>query len=338
LVNIKAAKPWQLLVASATSVVVITSFGLLMWLMLSLRSADHDSTSVTTFALAPGTSAREVAEQLEMKGLIRSASAFTTYVTLTGRRAKLQAGTYEISPSDSAGTIVVMMTEGHVASNRLVVPDGVNILKLRQIAAGRGINLDQLDEALKATDYQEDFIKAKPAGTSLEGYLFPDSYEVVKPLRAKSLIQSMLDNFGRKVGATDVAQRYAAMGLSLHQGVTLASIVEKEVSSEEDRAMVAQVYINRLKVGMPLQADPTVQYAADINEQAFDVKLNSLYNTYVVKGLPPGPICNPSLSSMKAVAHPQANEYMYFIADKQGKTHYAKTFAEHQANVAKYLQ
>ncbi len=146
----------------------------------------------------------------------------------------------------------------------------------------------------------------------------------------------MLDNFAKKVAATDAAKQYAATGLTLHQGVTLASIVEKEVSTAEDRAMVAQVYINRLKIGMPLQADPTVAYVAEATGKDFDVKINSPYNTYVAKGLPPGPICNPSLSAIMAMAHPKANDYIYFLADKQGKTHFAKTFAEHEANRAKY--
>jgi UPF0755 protein len=147
----------------------------------------------------------------------------------------------------------------------------------------------------------------------------------------------MLDTFSKQVDASNIPSGFAAEGLSLHQGVTLASIVETEVSNPPDQAMVAQVFLNRIKAGMPLQSDVTVDYASQLTGLPFSVTLNSPYNTYLNKGLPPGPICSPGLSAMGAVAHPTPNNYLYFVADKNGTTHYATTFAQQEQNIQLYL-
>jgi UPF0755 protein len=328
----------RLLITGGITLLVLLLSGFIIWLMLSLRAVDHKSTQVISYTLVKGTSASEIADQLETKGIIRNAQAFNLYITLTGMHNQLQAGTYDLSPSQSSGEIAALIAHGRVAANRLVVPEGATLIKFRQIADQRGINPGDLDAALQAADYQNDFIKAKPQGTSLEGYLFPDSYEIMKPVRAHALVQAMLDNFGKKIAGTDVIQSYAAEGLTLHQGITLASIVEKEVSNDQDRKIVAQLYLNRLKAGMPLQADPTVDYVAETTGTTFNLQSSSPYNTYVVKGLPPGPICNPGLNSIEAVAHPQSNDYLYFVSGKDGKNHYARTFAEHQKNVDMFLK
>lgn len=325
----------MLIILGASAGVLAAAF--LIWLFAALRPADPDSSEVSTYTLRSGVGSSELAEDLSDKGLIRSASAFNAYITLTGMRGQLQAGSYDLSPADSARDIANKIAAGHVAANRLVVPEGTTINKLKEIAEQRGVKPEELDEALKA-EYPHDFVKARPKGVSLEGYLFPDSYDLVRPVRAKALVQQMLDNFAKKVSGTDYAQKFAAQGMNLHQGITLASIVEREVKSDEDRALVAQLYINRLKAGMPLQADPTTQYAAELMGKPFDLRLDSPYNTYAYRGLPPGPIANPGLSAMKAVAYPKANDYLYFLSGKDGKTHFAKTLQEHERNIKLYLE
>lgn len=307
------------------------------WMMLELRPVDSSSSETVSYVLPRGTDLPEMADQLQGRGLIRSANATVIYATLTGKRGELKAGTYDLQPSQTAPEIISLISGGQISANKLVVADGLTMAQFQKLAISRGVNKDDLVSALKA-NYDYDFIKARPAGATLEGYLYPDTYQLNKPVKASVLVRSMLDNFAQKLSGTDIPARYAAMGLSLHQGITLASIVEKEVPGDADRAMVAQVYLNRLKAGMPLQADPTVSYVAEATGTDFNIQVNSPYNTYAYKGLPPGPINSPSLSAMKAVAHPTANDYLYFIADKQGKTHYAKTFAEHQKNVETYLK
>lgn len=319
------------------SLLTVGILGVVIWFTLALRPVDHDSTKTITYTLVAGTGVTDIGDQLETKGLIRSSTAFVGYVNLKGLHSKLQAGTYDLSPSDSSQDIAEIVAGGHVAANKFLVPEGITIAKLKLLADERGIPTADFNDALSAS-YPNDFLTARPPGSSLEGYLFPDSYELIKPIRAKALVQSMLDNFAKKVSSTDIAQSYASMGLSLHQGVTLASIVEKEVPGDADRAMVAQVFINRLKAGQPLQSDVTVIYASALAGTDFNLSVDSKYNTYRYKGLPPGPIASPSLSAMKAVAHPTPNDYLYFLADKQGKTHFAKTLAEHEANVQKYLR
>jgi UPF0755 protein len=316
---------------------VVAGFIFLIWMMLALRPVSPKSSNSSSYELVKGARAEEVARQLDEHGIIRSRTAFTIYSIVTGLRRKLQAGTYELSPSDSTPAVIKLMAGGKIAASQLVVPDGVSLSRIRQIAIERGVSATELDAALKATDYTNAALKGRPAGLSLEGYLYPDSYTLPKPASAQVVVQAMLDNLDRKLAATDVAQGFAAQGLSLHQGLTLASIVEKEASKQDDRKMVAQVYLNRLKIGQRLEADPTVIYAANLLGVDFNTALDSPYNTYRVVGLPLGPICSPSLNSMQAVAHPTPNDYYYFLADKQGKTHYARTFAEHQVNVAKYL-
>lgn len=308
-----------------------------VWYRWSLQPANPGDNKSQSYQLQTGTSAPDVADELQSAGLLKSSSAFVIYLTLHNLRGHLQAGTYEISPSDSATEIADKISHGRIAVNRLVVPDGATELQIIKLATDQGIPEADFVAALKAT-YTSPILGSRPAGdTSLEGYLYPDTYNLIKPVRSQALVQQMIDNLQEKVAATDVVQSFANLGMTFHQGLTLASIVEKEVSNPEDRAMVAQVFINRLKAGQPLQSDVTVIYAANILNKPFDVNLDSQFNTYKYKGLPPGPINNPSIDAIKAVAHPKANDYIYFLADKQGVTHYAKTFEEHKANVKQYL-
>lgn len=331
------AKRWLAWLA-ATGLV---AFGLLLavvaWYQFQLRPVDRKSQSVQTYVLVAGTKVDKIAEQLAAKHLIRNQQAFVLYVTTTGRRTRLQAGSYELSPADSSQQIAEIIVGGRVAANKFVVPEGVTNAKLQRLAVERGISPTEFAAAL-GDSYPNRFLAGRPPAASLEGYLFPDSYAVSKPVQSHELVQSMLNNFGQQLAGTDIEARYASEALTLHQGVTLASIVEKEVSSDADRAMVAQVFLNRLQAGQALQSDVTVAYAAAQLDTEFNLSLNSPYNTYRVKGLPPGPICNPSLSAMRAVAHPTPNNYLYFLADKQGKTHFAVTLAEHEQNVRKYLR
>lgn len=325
-------------IAVTITLAVSVLFGVAIWFIVETQPADRQANQATSFQVAPGTSVNELGSQLKDKGIIRNATAFTWYVTISGLRRGLQAGSYELNPNNSTAEIADIVGHGRTTRNVLTIPEGSDVLKIRQLASDHGIDQKDFDDALTAT-YSNNFLSGRPSGdNSLEGYLFPDSYEVAKPPRPKAVIQQMLDTFAKKLNSTDISQGFAANGMTLHQGLTLASIVEKEVPNAADRATVAGIFMNRLRAGMPLESDVTVNYASEITGKAFSVQLDSPYNTYAHKGLPPGPICNPGIGSMSAVAHPQSNDYLYFVAGKDGKTHYAKTFAEHQVNVQKYLK
>lgn len=197
-----------------------------------------------------------------------------------------------------------------------------------------------------------DVLPAEAKTSNLQGFLYPDTYQIFKTLAdpqktppqkaSREIIAKMLDNFVKRMpaGAKMLAQK---QGLSLYEAVILASIVEKETNSNQtERQTVAGIFYNRLKAGMPLQSDATVNYATGKNlaaPMADDLKINSPYNTYLFKGLPPGPICNPSASSLQAVLNPVASEYFYYLHDQTtGQVYYSKTYEEHLINKAKYLK
>ena len=293
-------------------------------------------TGTVDFTVQSGERVPRIADGLKSAGLIRDRNAFITYVTIHNIRAKLEAGTYGLNPSDSSQEIAAIMASGHTLANRMVVPEGFRLAQIESLAAKNGIAPADFEAAL-AAPHTQPFLSGKPAGVSLEGYLFPDSYEVTKTTTATELVNEMLDDFGQKVGP-EYVQAFAAEGLSLHQGLaTTASIVESEVANPYDRPIVAQIFIKRLKIGMPLGSDVTAQYAADLLGVPFSTTIASPYNTLNHAGLPPGPICSPGLNALDAVAHPAATDYLYFLTGKDGKTYYATTYAQHEANIAKYL-
>ncbi len=316
-------------------VVVAAIFGFYGWYRLNLRAVSS-STAPTSFTITPGQGQVETAKKLKDVNLIRSQPAFLFYVAVHNLSAKLQSGTYSISPALSTSEIARMFASGKVDQSHLTIPEGLTIAKIEQLAGGQGIKSVDFEAALRGS-YDFSFLIARPAGAGLEGYLFPDSYQISSQTTAQMLIQSMLANFDRRVDA-NLRAGLTKQGLSLHEGLTLASIVEKEVANPTDRAIVAGIFLRRIKSGKMLESDVTVHYAADALGVPFSTNLNSPYNTYRHQGLPPGPICNPGLGSIEAVISPTATDYVYFLAGKDGATHFAKTLSEHERNVQRYLR
>ncbi|GAC1371937.1 MAG: endolytic transglycosylase MltG [Candidatus Saccharimonadales bacterium] len=301
---------------------------------LGLRPVSAQAAS-RTFIVQSGDNVTSVAEHLSKDGLIRSTNSFITYVNFHGLRGRLKAGNYELSPAAPASAIAETLTAGRTAAHHLVVPEGYHLIQIEKAAAAQGIAEADFKAAL-AAPHTQSFLSGKPANVSLEGYLFPDSYQVDSATTAPLLINAMLDNFGTRVGP-EYVQAFAAQGLTLHQGLTLASVVEREVNIPADRPIVAQIFLKRFKSGQTLGSDVTAVYAAELLNKPFDINLDSPYNTRRYPGLPPGPICSPGLSALDAVAHPATTDYLYFLTGKDGKTYFAKTYAQHQQNIAKYL-
>jgi UPF0755 protein len=315
------------------ALVALILFGYVSY-RFNLRAVSKSQTA-ESFEVKLGDSAPKIAAKLKSNGLIRDTSAFITYVNFHGLRVRIKAGTYSLRPSLSAPQIADIIASGRTQADRLVIPEGYTLRQIRAAVAKRGISEAEFNAALAAS-HSQTFLSEKPTNVDLEGYLFPDSYQIEKGTTASILVDQMLNTFGQRVGPT-YAQAFAAEGLSVHQALTLASVVEKEVSNANDRPVVAQVFLKRYKLGMPLGSDVTTQYAADQAGVKFNLDLNSPYNTRKVAGLPPGPICNPGLSSLDAVAHPAATDYLYFLAGKDGKTYFAKTYPEHQRNITLHL-
>ncbi|HSX03037.1 MAG TPA: endolytic transglycosylase MltG [Candidatus Saccharimonadia bacterium] len=304
------------------------------WYRLELQPAALDGAD-QRFEVKAGQRAPDIATNLKAAGLIRDRNAFITYINFHGLRAHIEAGVYALSPTESTVTIANILAKGKIDAHSLVVPEGSRITDIEQLAAAQGITKADFEAALAAPHTQA-FLSGKPANVSLEGYLFPDSYRLTANETAATLVDQMLATFGQKVGP-EYAQAFTAEGLTLHQGLTLASIVEKEVNNAQDRPIVAQIFLKRLGQNTTLGSDVTARYAADLLGVAFSTNVDSPYNTRRFPGLPPGPICSPGLAALDAVAHPANTDYSYFLTGKDGKTYYAHTYAEHQANIAKYL-
>ena len=305
----------------------------------------NDSTPVT-FPVEPGQSAARIGDALQATGLIRSAQVFRLLVEQEGVAGQLAAGEYELSPSMSAREVVAALAGGRVRRGLAVtVPEGWRAeeiaWKLNAISPRAG------DEYLGAVYDGESYLGelGLPPGASLEGFLFPDTYEWRPQDGAKPLVGRMVDEFLRKFDGRR-REAAAARGLSLRETVTLASIVEREAMLPEERPLIAGVYYNRLAMDMPLQADPTVQYALAEPQvpapgdtlwkrdlTAADLDVTSAYNTYRNRGLPSGPICNPGLASLEAVAQPAPTDALYFVARSDGSHAFARTLDEHLANV-----
>lgn len=305
------------------------------WYEFNLRPVSA-STQSKLIIIESGTSVDDISDNLEQNKLVRSSTAFKLYVTIHGLRGRLQSGAYDLHPNQSSRTIAKVITKGQTTSEKMTIPEGFTISAIRAKAATYGIDPVTFDAALQQ-DLTGTKAAQRPAGTSLEGYLFPDTYVITPATTANALIRTMVEHFDAKVG-DDISAGFAAQGLTLQQGLTLSSVVEREVSNPADQKLVAGVFLNRLKIGMKLQSDVTVDYGRALLGKPFNTALNSPYNTYAIPALPIGPICNPGLAAMRAVANPTPSKYYYFLAGKDGTTHYAETVDQHNTNVQKYLR
>ncbi len=264
-----------------------------------------------------GDGPRAVAKLLKEQGIVANERPFLLYVLISGKRNTIYPGNYQITNRMSIADIVKIMSDSR--SQELTV----------RILEGWRITDIATEIARKTKITADDFLTAAPVET-YEGYLYPDTYFFSPETTADEAVKIMHDHFLDKTKSLSLTS----------DDVILASIVEREAKTDEDRAMVAGVYLNRLKAGIALQADPTVQYAKGSWEPitlADYRSVESAYNTYLHAGLPPGPIASPSLASLKAVKSPTEHDYLYFIHASDGKTYYAKTLDEHNANKRKYL-
>lgn len=310
------------------------------------------------FVVQPGATARTIAENLAGAGLITDARLFEAYVRANGLAPRLQAGVYQLSPSMTIPEIAEALQNARAPEIVIRVGEGWRLEQTADYLTQR-VGLDGAEyrrrgltgdlSGLDAMRYS--FLVSRPADTSLEGFLYPDTYRLpAEGATALDLIGRQLDNFAEKVMPVwQSAQAAETTQLTLYQVLTLASIVEREAVIDDERPLIARVYLNRLARGMRLQADPTVQYALGYQPdtgrwwktpmylEEYD-RVESPYNTYKVEGLPPGPICSPSIRSIQAVLAPAPHDYLYFVAEPggTGRHVFAKTFEEHLENVRRY--
>lgn len=313
------------------------------------------------FTIEPGMAARTIGKELQRFGLIRDPELFESYVRLNSLDDKIQAGTYVLDPSMSLREVVEAIQHAESESVSVTILEGWRFEQTADYLTKAGV----LSDPAKGEAYRSlaassaaieperfPFLLDRPQGASLEGYLFPDTYKIpAANATAVDVLTRQLDTFAeRVVPLYEEARASGTTDLSLHQVLTLASIVEREAVVRDERPTIAGVYLNRLAGGIKLDADPTVQYAMGYQPASGQwwktpvtldeySTVNSPYNTYLNAGLPPGPIAAPGLSSIEAVLNPEKHNYLYFVAlpDGSGRHVFAQTYDEQVQNVAKYM-
>ncbi len=293
-------------------------------------------TALTTVRVERGAPFGAVAARLKDKGLIRSRARFMFAAWLMGAYRKTKAGEYAFSPSMTPITIIRMLKSGTVKKYMVTVPEGytvreiARVLEKKGLAAGAEFTARALDPALAA--------ELGLPGPTLEGYLFPDTYMLRKGMAIDEIIGMMARRF-REVYKRELSSPARKKGMKTREVVTLASMIEKETSDPSERALISSVFHNRLKKGIKLQSDPTVIYAIrafDGNIRKKDLKIRSPYNTYLHYGLPPGPIANPGLESMRAAIEPADTKYLYFVSKNDGTHYFSTSYKEHTRAVERF--
>lgn len=326
-----------IILAIVVACLIATGIGYVTYLYDRDLQAVSEGSSVTiTIVIEEGSSPSSIAAQLYDASLIRSTWSFELYSRLHDVAQYLQAGTYDFSPSESVPAIVAQLTHGKVATSLVTILPGQRLDQVRASLIEQGFSETEVDAALEPTQYESSTaLASKPKGVSLEGYLYPNSYERTGTSTAKDIIEQALMQFEEHVTPTIQAQ-FEKQGLTVYQGIILASIVEKEVVTQSDREQAAQVFISRIEVGMQLGSDVTAFYGSELAGQGQSVVYDTPYNTRIYSGFPPTPISNVSESSLQAVAYPAATDWLFFVAGDDGVTHFTRTQAEHEAAAAKY--
>lgn len=303
--------------------------------------------------IAQGTGLREITAHLEREGVIRSRWAFVLYVAMRGDATKLKPGTYEFSEMPIS-RIVDDLVAGGARTRVITIPEGWTVKDIRAYLARENffsepiVSSFAVGMASPSMEEQFPFLKDRPPGADLEGYLFPDTYHAWSDAEPDIVMGKILENFGRKITPVLISD-IAKQKHTLHEVVIMASMIEKEVSLDDDRRFVSGILWKRLELGMPLQVDATIVYvkkqqlanplpvtSAKITIE--DTRIDSPYNTYKNRGLPFGPIANPGMSAILAAAYPTESPYLYYLSTPEGRTVFSKTLEEHNIVKAKYLQ
>lgn len=290
--------------------------------------------------ISSGESTKQIATELKSSGIIRNIFWMRVYFKLNNLSSRLIADTFSVSPSMSIKQIGSIITSSSKEEIKITVIEGWNAKQIGDYLEKQ--NICSSSEWLSLTEnYNGDysFLKDKPINVGLEGYLFPDTYIIYKNASCETILDKMLKNFGRKINQ-DMMSEINRQGKNLFEVLTLASIIELEVPISYDRKMIADIFLKRLDEGIALQSDATINYItgnAKTQPSYNETRIESPYNTYLNRGLPPAPISNPGFSAIEAVVYPELNPYYYFLTTDSGEVKYSKTYDEHLRNKAKYL-
>jgi UPF0755 protein len=321
--------------------IIILFFVRFFWQGIYLPK-EKNSKEYVIFKINRGEGVKEISQNLEREKLIKRSWFFIIYNFFTCNTPKLQAGTYLLSPSMSIPEIVEKFVKGDVVKEKITILEGWTIEDIANYLQEKGI-LNK-EDFLKATkkDFSDEFefLKEKPKNLSLEGYLFPDTYEVKLGENSEEIINKMLKNFNSKL-TQSLREEIKRKNKTIFEILIMASLLEKEVKTKEEKELVAGILWKRLENKIPLQVDATITYITGKKTTKIslkDIQIDNPYNTYKYLGLPPGPICNPGLESILAAIYPKESDYWYYLSIPNGKTIFSKSLKEHNIAKSKYLK
>lgn len=331
---------------------LLTTFTFAVYFVTKVNKAASTDNVPVNFHVAKGSSTRTIAYALDEQRVINNPTVFLLYTKIYGASGKIQAGDYALNRNMSIAEVVDVLTLGKVVRDErnITIVEGQSNRELAAYLESRNIYTAADFNAALEKDYEFKFLE-QGKKVHYEGFLFPDTYTISKNETSEELIQKMLSNFEKKTESLFVEP--SADNMNVMDVMILASIVEKEVGRnkevitsgdrakmQEERTLVSSVFVNRLKIGMPLESDATVNYITGKSDRRAlftDTKVQSPYNTYQVKGLPPGPISNPGLGAIEAAIHPAVSDYYFFLNNKEGLAYFGRTLSEHNQNRSRYL-
>lgn len=286
----------------------------------------------------------QVAKQLQEKNIIKSQDVFIYYAKAKGLKGSIQGGNFVIKPRTKLNDLIIRLEGGKPEFAVITIPEGYTLYQIASKLEGNKLakKEDMLKEKLNVLKANTMILSKKDVLYDLEGYLFPDTYYIPNDAKKGEVINIMVDRF-KSVFTDKYKARAKELELDVNEVITIASLIEKEAANDSERSKIAGVIYNRLKIGMPLQVDAAVIYANTKGQKNIDkvyyntLKIESKYNTYLYKGLPPGPIASPGKASIEATLYPEKNDYLYYVANGNGHV-FSKTYAEHLINVKKYIK
>ena len=328
----------------AIIIVLIVSFvGLNFYVNNMEKPVDSENTSLVTFEIPAGSSTNSIADVLYENKLIKSKFVFKLNSKRQNLDGTYKAGTYRINGNLSMSEIMIELNEGNVLKNvvKFTVPEGYDIKRLTELLESKGlINKENFLDVVANGDFDYKFLKGLDNNEArLEGFLFPDTYEVYANATEEDIITKMLNRFD-ELFIDEYYDEAEKMGMTINEVIALASIIEREGLIDSERSTISSVFHNRLEIGMALQSCATVQYILGEQKAVLstaDTRIKSDYNTYLNPGLPPGPIASPGIESIKAALNPKSTSYFYFLAKGDGSHVFSKTYDEHLINKRKYI-
>ncbi len=330
------------------TLILFSAWSFLAYLYVDYSLGSPKRSEPVQLEIGSGTSTTAIGRMLKEQGLIRNDWFFSTYAWLTGKSKGLQAGVYQIPPEVDVNGIFDIITNGRQKTVAVTIPEGYTIEQIgEKLEQKTKFSKEEFIQAVEEGEFNQDFLQKVPKDSQrryrLEGYLYPSTYNIPKTAKPEDVVQMMLGQFNNKMKEHGVMEQLQNKNLTLDKWVTIASIVEREGQAKQEFPKIAGVIYNRLNKNMRLQVDATIQYARGSQKARLsydDLKLDSVYNTYKIEGLPPGAISNPGEKALLAALNPDKHAYLYYVTKKDGtgEHYFAETFEQHQRYIKQSKQ